>query len=209
MNVSNYFKNTGFKVVWLEDLRLGDQLKLFPESDFVVLEALKLEEAEIIAVQVRAKVEGCCDRLELVGSIRRRKPEVHDVDFVALTQNDAGWVKIVAELKKLKAKTLCSGKSVIKTLVPFESGFFQVDFYRATPKTLGIHKLVRTGSAEHNMWLASCACSKGMRLQYSQGLIRDGVAVAGEDEKGVFEALDLSCPEPKEREVVGGKPIWL
>jgi DNA polymerase/3'-5' exonuclease PolX len=207
--VSNYFKNTECKIAQLEELYLGHQLKLFPESDFVVLETLKLEEAERIATQVSGKAGSCCERLELVGSIRRRKPDVHDVDFVALTENDNGWFKIVEELKKLKAKTICSGKSVIKTLVPFGNGFFQVDFYRATHKTFGIHKLVRTGSAEHNMWLAGRACSKGMRLQYSQGLIRDGVAVAGEEEKGVFEALGLLCPEPPEREVIGGKPIWL
>ncbi len=188
---------------------MGNQLKLFPEDDFVVLETLKLEEAEVIAKEVRANAEACCERLELVGSIRRRKPEVHDVDFVALTSNNIEWFRIVTELKKLKMKTICSGKSVLKTLVPFGSGFFQVDFYRAEQKTFGIHKLIRTGSAEHNMWMAGCAHSKGMRLQYSQGLLKEGVAVAGEDEKDVFDALDLRYPDPQEREVIGGKPIWI
>ncbi len=41
------------------------------------------------------------------------------------------------------------------------------------------------------MWLAGHAISKGMRLKYSEGLIKDGKPVAGENEKGVFTALGL------------------
>ena len=84
-----------------------------------------------------------------------------------------------------------------------------MDFYRAKPSTFGILLLVRTGSAEHNVWLAGCAISKGMRIKYSEGLIKDNSAIAGETEKGVFEALGLSCPLPAEREIVEGKPVWM
>ena len=69
--------------------------------------------------------------------------------------------------------------------------------------------LVRTGSADHNMWLAGCAISMGMRIRYSEGLIKDGVAVAGETERGVFEALGLRYPLPSEREIVDSKPVWM
>ena len=59
------------------------------------------------------------------------------------------------------------------------------------------------------MWLAAYALSKGMRLKYSEDLIKDGVAVAGETEQGVFEALGLSYPLPKEREIADSKPVWM
>jgi DNA polymerase/3'-5' exonuclease PolX len=93
--------------------------------------------------------------------------------------------------------------------VPCEKGLFQVDFYRAQPHTWGIHLLVRTGSAEHNTWLASLAISKGMRIKYSAGLIKDGNVIAGENEQGVFEALGLPTPEPSKREIAENKPIWM
>ena len=93
--------------------------------------------------------------------------------------------------------------------MPCQNGLFQVDFYRAKPQTFGILLLVRTGSAEHNVWLASCAISKGMRIKYSEGLIKDNSVIAGENEKGVFEALGLPCPLPSEREVVDDKPVWM
>lgn len=85
---------------------------------------------------------------------------------------------------------------------------------KTTPKklkrnTFGIHKLIRTGSAEHNQWLATYAITKGMRVKYSEGLIKDGKVVAGETEEGVFDALGLSCPEPEKREVADGKPVWV
>ena len=64
------------------------------------------------------------------------------------------------------------------------------------------------GSAEHNIWLASYAISKGMRLKYSQGLLKDGNGAAGETEEDVFEVLGLTFLEPLERKVVDGKPLW-
>ena len=59
------------------------------------------------------------------------------------------------------------------------------------------------------MWLASYALSKGFRLKYSEGLIKDEVTVAGESEESVFTALGLQCPEPPLREIFDGKPVWL
>jgi DNA polymerase/3'-5' exonuclease PolX len=59
------------------------------------------------------------------------------------------------------------------------------------------------------MWLAGYAISKGMRLKYSEGLIKDDAVIAGESEKGVFEALGLPYPSPSEREIVEYKPVWM
>ena len=185
------------------------QSTLFPENEVPLLAELDLRDAEKIANQVKTFVCSHCDKIEIAGSIRRQKPKVHDIDFVVVAKSDFEWQKISEELKRLKAKPNCQGNSVIKAFLPCHSGLFQVDFYRATPSTFGIHLLVRTGSANHNMWLAGYAISKGMRIRYSEGLIKDGVAVAGETEQGVFEALGLPYPLPSEREIVDSKPVWL
>ncbi|MCJ7793448.1 hypothetical protein MUP42_00795 [Candidatus Bathyarchaeota archaeon] len=185
------------------------QSTLFPESEVTVIPELDLKEAERIAAQVKAAVENQCDRIEVAGSIRRQKNKVHDIDFVVVTKNDAEWQKINEKLKNLKAKPNCSGNNVIKTFLPCQNDLFQVDFYRAKPQTFGIHLLVRTGSADHNVWLAGYAISKGMRIKYSEGLIKDNSVIAGETEKGVFEALGLPYPLPSEREIVESKPVWM
>ena len=188
---------------------MNKQSTLFPRDESPVLAELDLREAQEIADQVKVAVAAHCDKIEVAGSIRRQRAKVHDIDFVVVAKSDAEWQKIGEKLKHLKAKPSCQGNSVIKALLPCQKGLFQVDFYRAKPSTFGIHLLVRTGSAEHNMWLAGYAISKGIRLKYSEGLIKDGAIVAGEDEKGVFAALGLPCPSPSERETVDGKPVWM
>ena len=185
------------------------QVTLFPQDAAKIIGELDLKEAEKITAEVKATVETHCELVEVAGSIRRQKPKVHDIDFVVVAKSDVEWQRINDKLRQLKAKPNCSGNSVIKAFVPCPDGFFQVDFYRAKPSTFGIHLLVRTGSAEHNMWLAGYAISKGMRIKYSEGLIKDDSAIAGETEKGVFDALELPCRLPSEREVVDGKPVWM
>ena len=185
------------------------QATLFPEKEKPVLTELALKEAEKLANQVKSAVSAHCDQIEIAGSIRRQKPLVHDIDLVAVAKSDTEWKKISEELKRMKAKQNCSGSSIIKAYLPLQNGLFQVDFYRAKPSTFGIHLLIRTGSAEHNMWLAAYAISKGMRLKYSQGLIKDDTAIAGKTEKEVFDALSLAYPLPSEREIVEKRPLWI
>jgi DNA polymerase/3'-5' exonuclease PolX len=185
------------------------QSTLFPQDQIKILPELDLAEAADLANWVKSAVETYCDRIEVAGSIRRQRPKVHDIDFVVTTKTDAEWQKISERLKQLKAKPNCAGNAVIKALIACQNGHFQADFYRAHSSNFGILLLIRTGSAEHNMWLAGLAHSKGMQLKYSQGLLKEGNVIAGENEKGVFEALDLNCPEPQEREISEDKPVWL
>src|SRR5512135_3684310 len=164
---------------------MGKQSTLFPQNEPPIMQELEIQEAEKIANLIKNAVSLHCDQIEIAGSIRRKRPKVHDIDFVVVATNDYEWQKILSELKRLKAKPNCSGNSVIKTYFPCNYGLFQVDFYRAKPSTFGIHLLIRTGSAEHNMWLAGYAFTKGMRLKYSEGLIKNENILAGESEKGV------------------------
>ncbi len=184
------------------------QATLFPEKERPILPELNLTEAQTLSEQIKSAVALCCDQIAVAGSIRRRRQVVHDIDFVVVAKSDTEWQRINDELKRMNAKPNCQGNAVIKAYLPCKDGLFQVDFYRAEPSTFGIHLLIRTGSAEHNMWLAAQAFAKGMRLKYSQGLLKEGTAVAGAEETGVFAALGLPCPEPADREIVEDRPIW-
>ncbi len=188
---------------------MAKQSTLFPQNEPTVLLELDLLAATRLAAQIEKAVGDYCDKIQVAGSIRRQRPTVHDVDFVVLAKSDSDWQRIWNALKRLKAKPNCSGSQLIKAHIPCQNGLFQVDFYRAKPSTFGIHLLIRTGSAQHNCWLAGYAISKGMRLKYSEGLIKDGRSIAGEDEKEVFSALDLYYPLPTEREVIDAKPLWM
>jgi DNA polymerase (family X) len=185
------------------------QTKLFGNDykpELQVLSKLDIVNSQALALRVQGAISPLCDRFQLVGSIRRKKASVGDIDFVIIA-TDENWGKLVKSLKIPKA--ICAGPSVIKANFPYEDKLFQVDFYRATEQTFGIQMLIRTGSADHNMFLASHAISMGFRLKYSEGLLKDEEVIAGHTEDSVFEALGLLCPKPEEREIVNGKPIWL
>ena len=183
------------------------QAKLFGEDkEAKVLTQLELLKVETLVKQIEGLIKPLCEKLEVVGSIRRQRATVGDIDFVVIA-NEINWNKIAKALKK--SNLICAGKSVIKLNYPCENNFFQCDFYRAAQHTFGIQLLIRTGSADHNMWLAGYAISKGFRLKYSEGLLKDDVAVAGESEESVFGALGLPCSRAEEREIVNGKPVWL
>ncbi len=184
------------------------QAKLFGETEAEpkVLSSLDLAKAKLLASQMSDQIKSLCVRLEVVGSIRRQKALVGDIDFV-VEATDSNWAKITSCFKK--SNVICAGNQLIKVNYPVDGALFQADFYRAYENNFGIQQLIRTGSAEHNTWLASLALSKGYRLKYSEGLLKDGQILAGKTEESVFEALGLPCPKPEEREVVNGKPVWL
>ncbi len=183
------------------------QRKLFgADEEIKVITSLELAKAEALAKQVEETIKPLCQEIKVVGSIRRKRATVGDCDFV-VKASDANWSRLANTLKK--SQTICTGDIVIKLNVPFEGNLFQVDFYRAFENNFGILELIRTGSAEHNAWLASYALAKGCRLKYADGLIRDGQVVAGKTEESIFSALSLPFPKPEEREIVNGKPVWM
>jgi DNA polymerase (family X) len=189
------------------EIKSMKQSKLFGADEQVkVITSLELAKAEALAKQVEETIKPLCEKLILVGSIRRKRPTIGDIDFVAKA-TEGNWSRIPNTLKK--SQTICTGDIVIKLNVPFEGNLFQVDFYRANDNNLGIQTLIRTGSATHNSWLASFAISKGYRLKYSDGLIQNDKVVAGETEESIFSALGLPYPAPEDREIVNGKPVWM
>jgi len=180
----------------------GDDYQAEPQ----ILTKLDLVNAEALALRIQGAIAPLCDKIQIVGSIRRKKATVGDIDFVVMA-TDANWSKTIQALNK--PQIICSGPILIKINYPCEEKVFQADFYRAYDNNFGVQQLIRTGSVDHNIWLASYALSKGYRLKYSEGLLKDGRIVAGETEESVFSTLGLSCPIPEERETANGKPVWL
>jgi DNA polymerase (family X) len=180
------------------------QTKLFGDES-EVCDEVPLEIAKALAEEVLNYISPFLNPVAVVGSIRRKKPFVKDIDIVGFGSLPDS---VRALCKAFKTDFKVEGDRVTKLYVEAECGKVQVDLYCAKPQTFGIHKLIRTGSAEHNMWLANYAMQRCFRLKYSDGLLKDGKVVAGETEEGVFEALGLPCPKPEEREIVNRKPVW-
>jgi len=180
------------------------QRKLFGDEPEIINE-IPLSEATKISEKVLSIVSKTLNPCEIVGSVRRRRPICHDIDVLGV----GDLYDAVRELRKnFKVAIKEKGPKITKLYINADIGNVQVDLYATSAETFGLMKIIRTGSADHNIWLNNYARKNGFRIKYSEGLLKNNKPVAGETEEGVFEALGLKTPKPEEREIVDGKPIW-
>ena len=65
---------------------MSRQTKLFGKPDEIkIISKLELAKGKILAQQIHELIKPLCERIELVGSIRRHKPTVGDIDFVVVS----------------------------------------------------------------------------------------------------------------------------
>jgi len=151
---------------------------------------MRLEQAEKLAGQFIQEIADYCEKIKIVGSIRRRKTECRDIDLVLLAKPEQLW-NFTLKLKRI-SKINVNGKQVKRVIYNGE----QFDLYFATPETWGALILIRTGSAQHNIKLSNRALNMGMKLTH-RGLMKDGKLISSE--KGIFKALELDFVKPEER----------
>ena len=186
------------------------QSSLFPDSNtsntLNVLCDLDRSEVEPLAFKIIRAIEPYCLRAQIAGSIRRFKGGVNDIDIVVEPKPQC-WIKLIKEIRReFDAITEKQGQKLARLHVPFASrqgrGHVQVDLYRASESTWGVLLLIRTGSAEHNVYLCNVAIRKGYRLTYSRGLLNEGgEVIASKTEREVFQALGLPFIPPQDREI--------
>ncbi|MHA1664286.1 MAG: hypothetical protein ACTSVW_00420 [Candidatus Njordarchaeales archaeon] len=155
---------------------------------------MKLEDAERIAWQVVRKLRPYCAKIEIVGSIRRRKPEVHDIDLVLVP---ADYFRLLMEIMKL-GRVIKQGPKLIEVKIPYGP---QVDIYIANTQTFETIKLIRTGSKEHNIKLCKLAREKGWQLKADgTGLVDGNGRVIANTESEILEKLLGKWVKPEERD---------
>ncbi|MGH8679244.1 MAG: hypothetical protein ACREUQ_12960 [Burkholderiales bacterium] len=204
--------------------------------------SLALKDAEAVARALVENLAPPCWRIEVAGSIRRQRPLVNDIDLVAIPRFTSKWSMFAPRLVEDTdfASALhdlldveASGEKIIRgkirmdfgaVLIPAVAGLLAVslDVYIATLETWALLLLIRTGSAEHNIWLAQRAKACGGRLHADgSGLDMPGqydavaqrtvncVRIRAISEDEVFKALGVPTPAPEKRECMDGRPIWL
>jgi len=154
---------------------------------------MELERAQKIAEGIVGGLEQYCERIEVAGSVRRGKPTVRDIDLVVIPRDRDALDHRLMQLGKLKM----AGLKIVR--VRMEE--ITLDVYYATPETWATLLLIRTGSAENNIRLATLAKKKGWHLAAAgDGLFNEkGERIAGDSEESIFEALGLPYQAPEER----------
>ena len=157
---------------------------------------IALDRAEKIAEAIVKRLAPYCMKIEVAGSIRRRKPQVRDIDIVLIPSDPWNLHQEILSLCQPFAPK-ASGSKIMRIQVMST----QVDIYFADEATWATLLLIRTGSAENNIRLASLAKKKGWHLAASgDGLFNElGERIAGDSERSIFEALGLKYQEPEDR----------
>lgn len=160
--------------------------------------AQKIAEAIIkrLASYCKKKADGQTPYIEVVGSIRRRKPWVNDIDLILIPSDTWNLHQEILNLCR-PFSPKASGKKIMR----IEVNSTQVDIYFADEQTWSTLLLIRTGSAENNIRLASRAKEMGWHLAASgDGLFNDkGERIAGDTEFSIYQALGLPYQRPEER----------
>lgn len=161
---------------------------------------MKASDAQDIAERIVNALAPACAQITIAGSLRRRRPDVHDIDLVLISRGRVALQIAVLELYGRKPEK--SGEHYLM-LRSFDG--IQVDLYLATPDSWYTLLLIRTGSKEHNIRLAQRARQLGWMLKANgEGLDgpidAKGSPIKIESEADIFRALGLPYREPWERD---------
>lgn len=110
---------------------------------------MKLVEAKAIAENIVISIKPYCERIEIAGSVRRRKPECKDIELVIIPKS--------SDLFKLQAITdkwkLFKGSITGKYAQFYLPENIKLDLFIANKDNWGNIFLIRTGSADFNRYV--------------------------------------------------------
>lgn len=177
---------------------------------------MKLSEAQKIAKQVIDRLSPYSERIEIAGSIRRLKPDVGDIELVAVPRTTPildMFGGVTGEHSLLNDRKLMESLGIVK-----KSGkrFTQIELYQGInldlfmvlpPADWAVIYAIRTGPADFSQWLVTPR-SKGGALhngwRCEDGRIHDGqTELKFGEEREFLEWMELGWIEPGER-----KPEW-
>lgn len=138
-------------------------------------------------------------RVEIAGSIRRRKETVGDIDILVTTKNP-GEVSDYFTSMDLVDDVVVSGPT--KSTVRLKESGIDVDLRVFDDKSFGSAMMYFTGSKETNVELRKIAIAKGLKLS-EYGVFKGDELLAGRTEEEVFKSLGMEYIEPDLRENTG------
>jgi DNA polymerase (family 10) len=134
-------------------------------------------------------------KIEVVGSFRRRRESVGDIDLLAISSDSAQVMRRLVEYPRV-AQTVGLGDT--KSSVVLQDGL-QVDLRVVAEESYGAALVYFTGSKDHCVQIRRIA--QRMELSLNEyGLFRGKEPVAGRTEDEVYRALGLEWIAPELRE---------
>jgi len=188
-----------------------------------------LEEARKLAEDIRQHLSQACKRIEVAGSIRRQKPEVGDIELVAVPIDGPGQLTSGQRTLFMEA-TAGPSPTVIQDHVRalIKEGYFkegplnkaghkapfgprymkvghaasgiQLDLFVVLPPAeFGIVYLIRTGSADYSHDFVTRIQAKGYRSQDGHLENMEGKSFPTPEEKDVYDITGMAWIAPELR----------
>lgn len=177
-------------------------------------------EAWEIARPLAFALEQVCERVEIAGSLRRKKPQVGDIEILFIPRladdkNDMFRPTFVS-----LAEGLINGwlQDNLLAMRPSKTGVFTwgpknklgvhvasgipIDLFATTQENWFNSLVCRTGGKENNLLLTKTALSKGFSFEaYGSGFsnLRGGPRHDSTSERDVFDFIGLPYKEPQDR----------
>lgn len=188
---------------------------------------MRLDEAQRCAGEVAELLQPACDRLLVCGSVRRRKPEVGDIEIVAVPKRGNARptfgepATALPPLEALVANLVRWGELRRHPSNPKDGAKYKtfwhprgrigVDLFIAEPSNFGNLVAIRTGDADFSRLLVSPRENGGLmpaRMRQRDGHLwrftpgaHDWQSVPCWLEEDFFAALGLPTPAPDDRSV--------
>lgn len=155
------------------------------------------DQAKAVADELLKKLSPACDKIVIVGSLRRGLETIGDIDLLCLPKEPALLESLTSDLSE--SQVIGVGGNWMMTGT-FQGISFNV--CKTVPKSWGASLLHCTGSVQFNIDLRSLAKGKGFSLNQNGLWLKTGdeeQLVAGVSEDEVFRALNLQYVEAKHR----------
>lgn len=160
---------------------------------------MKLSNAQEIADRLLNALSPYCERIEIAGSIRRRKPDVNDIEIVAIPNPydiglfASGIASILELFPVIRGQLPCK-----YTRRKLPDGI-EADFFFAVPENWGLIYAIRTGPADFSHHVLACGWVRNGYNSVNGMLIRDGKTVSIYEESDLFRVARVPWIEPEDR----------
>lgn len=135
----------------------------------------------------------------VVGSFRRMKETIGDIDILIATDEPEDVIEFFVSMPEIQE---IKGKGKAKVFVELRNGI-DVDLLVVPEESFGSAAQYFTGSKDHNISIRNLAISMNFRLNEWGLYNKKGRRIAGFDEQGIYENLQLQYIPPEIRENCG------
>ncbi|MGH9460765.1 MAG: PHP domain-containing protein [Vicinamibacteria bacterium] len=147
------------------------------------------------SIERRLRELGCVQKVQVAGSILRRKETVGDADILVVSEDAARVMDFFTSMPEVAH---VYGKAPTKSSVRLAMGM-DADLRVVPRESFGAALNYFTGSKAHNVHLRRIALDRGLKLN-EYGLFKGEKAIAGRTEQELYQALGLPFIVPELRE---------